>query len=345
VALALLSSQGRVVAINYSTGGLYQYGRESLVDTILPVHELLMPTRMRISFEEFIEVIGAEAVAGRETLVMDWFVTEPEDAGPDDHDPDRFFIKAVSGAYTTGVILRRVVRPENPGLLEKEVIVGKSNSTCPSPTSYSIPVASAIARNGGATPAADPGQTPIPADRYLTISICPAAAFNSVDKPGRTRPFPTDRADYLATAITWATSTSVIRQPVLPAPPDETVVYTEWFENHPTGPLLRWFSLESLYKVTNRCPTDPGTSPFPRQPTPGLIRLYPLITGLRDSHPRPGNGPLPAAGRDGLRRQPGVETRWRTAGLPRRQKSQRGNQPVGDGRKQWGDHLQWTACP
>jgi hypothetical protein len=125
-----LGYAGWVNALNYVTGERLRYGHNTLLDYNIPLHDLLLPTRLYTTFEGLFEIAGWETLSGRKTLVMDWFSIDPSDARKDPSDnrqtryQGRFWIDT-----TTGVILRRQWFDwERPDLLTREVIVHRSLS-------------------------------------------------------------------------------------------------------------------------------------------------------------------------------------------------------------------------
>ncbi|HLE15445.1 MAG TPA: hypothetical protein VI776_11895 [Anaerolineales bacterium] len=273
--LALLSSAGRVTAMNYSTGGLARYGHESLVDYSLPIHELLLPTRMRTTFDEISEVVGEDAVAGRETLVMDWFVTTTGEAYPDDPQADllqyqgRFWVDT-----RTGVILRRQwFDQKNSGLLETEVVVREVFFDLPISSRLFDPssdLPTRLARNSSSDPLlADytpqpyhwqpqPERVPFP-HRRPPADLDPSrsklefqwTSLSELD-PSTTTRADIFAEDYYLGNVPFGDPRSLS---CLRSPDGKLIAFTEWFEEPPYGARpLRWFSLEDLTVVREPLP-------------------------------------------------------------------------------------------
>ena len=134
-----------------------RYRRNLLVSYTLPIHELLLPTRMHTNFEGFWEVNHQESVAGRETLVVDLFGFNPtstEAGGDIANQPlhsGRFWIDT-----RTGVILRRQWFDRNdPELITREVLITRIDFDVDLPNEHfdpHQPLPTRLSRNASGDP-------------------------------------------------------------------------------------------------------------------------------------------------------------------------------------------------
>lgn len=267
---AILGFSGRAGMLNYLTGERSRYGRNLLVSYTLPIHELLLPTRMHTSFEGFWEVNRQESVAGRDTLVVDLFGFNPtstEASGDIANVPlhsGRFWIDT-----RTGVILRRQWFDRNdPELITREVVITRIDFDVDLPNERFDPLQplpSRLSRNASGDPLPKeliplevewqpgPGRIPLPhlsppldfdpSESSLTFQWTSLAEFDPT--------LPT-QADVFAGNLYLGSVAfgNPVRLSCDRSPDGQRIAFTEWQEGPPFGATsLRWFSLADLSTI------------------------------------------------------------------------------------------------
>jgi hypothetical protein len=272
VEIAIQASAGLITGLDSRTGTRTRLNRGILVDYSQPIHELLLPTRMRTPFRGIIEVGAEEIISGRPTLLVDLREVDLNSINSLDLEPiitGRFWVDRV-----TGVILRRQwFDPHHPDLITKEVVVTRirydlplSNRffdpTQPLPTRLFWYAISGEQDQGFASqpfdPVIQPERAPIPqrtppAGHDLARSSLQYQWTSLADLD----PSQPTRADVFADGYYLGEvlfgdprSLSCLR-----SPDGKRIAFTEWFEEPPFGARpLRWFSLESLHTVYEPLP-------------------------------------------------------------------------------------------
>jgi hypothetical protein len=295
-----LGNAGWVNALNYVTGERLRYGHNTLLGYNIPLHDLLLPTRLFATFEGLFEIAGWETLSGRKTLVMDWFTIDPSDArkdSPNNGQPryqGRFWVDT-----TTGVILRRQwFDRERPGLLTREVIVTQIAFDVNIPNrlfdpSWSLP--NHLAKNVNGEPIVQennrtlqnwntgPGRQPLnhnpappdfdPAQSRLVFQWTQLADFDSVD---------TTQADVFASGFYLGSVAfgNPSRVACNRSPDGRLIAFTEWQEGPPFGATsLRWFSLADLSTVQEPMP-ELISGDFAFAPDSRRLALFACLRGL-----------------------------------------------------------------
>jgi LysM domain len=274
VEIAIQASAGLITGLDSRTGTRTRLNRGILVDYTQPIHELLLPTRMRTTFNEILEVVGEEMVAERPTIILDWFEVYPEVNG-ERKAPEwlqhmgRFWVDKI-----TGVILRRQwFEADQPGLIVKEAVVTQlrydlplSNRifdpSLPLPTRLDWYARSTPLEEGfdlqAFKPAAQSEREPLP-KRTLPADLDPArsrlqfqwTSLNELDSSQPTRADLFAEGYYLGN-VKFADPRSLSCKR---SPDGKLIAFTEWFEeplmepDHCIGSTWKDWTLS-----TNRCP-------------------------------------------------------------------------------------------
>jgi hypothetical protein len=270
-----LSIGGQTYQHNLETGGFLVSNGGGTVDYSMAAHELLVPSPFRWSFEGELEVIGVEPIAGRETLVIDWYAADSTflNAGSTLADQGsylgRYWVDTV-----TGVILRRVIIDENdPRLLLDEVIVTAITFDLDIPNrlfdSYQ-PIPKRIARDGQGEPLPPdvvlPSPTWLPAPGRMPLLRTPAPPDFDLSRSrlvfqwtgtGFIDSDSADVADIFARGFyLGSVELADPAQMICARSPDgQRIAYSEWLEDPPFSLApVRWFSLLRLPEVNEPMP-------------------------------------------------------------------------------------------
>jgi hypothetical protein len=300
VEIAIQASGGLVTTVDNRSGERTLLNRSILVNYTQPIHELLLPTRMRTNFNEILEVVGEEMVAGRPALILEWFeVGEPGAKSPATEQllhMGRFWVDEV-----TGVILRRQrFDPGQPGLIFEEVVVTQIRYDLPLSNrffdpSQPLPTRLSYYFSGNPLeegfniqtfePATQSEREPFvkqlpPADLDPARSIL---LFQWTSLAGLEPSRPT-RADVFADGYFLGNvefgdprSLSCLR-----SLDGKMIAFTEWLEEPPFGARpLRWFSLEDLQTVYEPMP-ELISGNFAFAPDSRRLALFACTRSLQD---------------------------------------------------------------
>ena len=297
---AIQASGGIITSLDAQSGSLSRLESGILVTYTKPIHEILLPTRMRTNFNEVLTVHGEDTVAGRATLVVDWFEIDPEAKTGGNQDvrlmlnQGRFWVDR-----TTGVILHRQwFDPDQPDLVVKEIVVKQIAYDIPIPNRFFDPQRELPARLYQ-----DPGGDPLPLGYYPSTDWQPASQRQSLPHqpppadfdPAASeitfqwtnlqelKPYQSTRADVFAGGyylgnVQFGDPRSLSCQR---SPDGKRIAFTEWLEVPPYGARpMRWFNLDNI-KIVNEPMPDLISGNFAFSPDSRRLALFACTRSLQ----------------------------------------------------------------